>query len=129
MEPIQLSLGKTFVKGEALAVAQWSVPTGKLLVIEHFSAFIDFGNAIEKVNFFELQTQVGMGNKSATHRFAMYEQHSSKGVGRFVVNQPIRTYATALTNVVVRCGRDIGTSAGSEVTFVAAVVGQLENAP
>ena len=132
MEPIQLSLGKTFVKGEALAEAKWSVPKGKLLVIEHFSAYIDFGNDIEKVNFIELGTQIG--TVFSTHRFDVREQHHQKKASgavtvRFVVTQPIRTYATAQTNVVVMLGRDIGTSAGSAVTFSSTVVGQLQDAP
>jgi hypothetical protein len=132
MEPIQLKLGKTFVKGEALAEAMWSVPKGKLLTIEHFSAQIAFGNEIEKVNFIQLGTQIG--SVFATHQFDVREQHHQKnGAGgftvRFVVNQPIRTYATAGTNVTAACNRDIGTSAGAAVTFVATVVGQLQDAP
>jgi hypothetical protein len=132
MEPIQLKLGKTFVQGEALAEATWSVPKGKLLTIEHFSAQIAFSNEIEKVNFIQLGTQIG--TIFATHQFDVREQHHGKLKGggvlvRFVVNQPIRTYATGQTNVTVACNRDIGTSAGSAVTFVATVVGQIQDAP
>ena len=132
MEPIQLSLGKKFVKGEALAEAKWSVPKGKLLTIEHFSFQIAFGNEIEKVNFVQLGTQIG--TVFATHQFDVQEQNHQKNVSggvtvRFIVNQPIHTYATGQTNVTVACNRDIRTSAGAAVSFGATVVGQLQDAP
>jgi len=116
------------VQGEALAEAKWSVPKGKLLTIEHFSFQIAFGNEIEKVNF------VQTGTAFATHQFHVREQNHQKNVSggvtvRFVVNQPIRTYATGQTNVVVACNRDIRTSAGSAVSFSATVVGQIQDAP
>jgi hypothetical protein len=126
MEPIQISLGQKFVKGEALAEAKWNVPKGKLLTIEHFSFHIAFGNEIEKVNFVQLGTQIG--TVFATHQFDVREQNHGFSV-RFVVNQPIRTYATGQTNVTVSCNREIGTSAGSALSYSATVVGQIQDAP
>jgi hypothetical protein len=104
------------------ASQSFDVPTGKCLVIECVSGFVNMPTG-GKVS--ELSVQTTVGGQSALHRLPVALMLSAGGTDRYVTCQLLRAYAGPGTTV----GYAVGTSGSGAQSSTLTISGHLVDVP